>query len=315
MSRTLIIKTIALAVASVISALIYGIILRSFLNAGSWGLLGLLVAAIIIFMAAVLMQSFFINNFLISLAIFAADAIIIMAVFADKLSILMLLAGLGMIALFSSAYYGAKLELKNNLDIRFFKVSHGVMRAASSALAIFAIATYLSVLNLRDPQEAREALAVALKPIEPITAAYIPNFKSTDTLVSIASKIMPEDVRLSSQANQREFIAQSSARLSAVIAGYIKVAVSPNDSVLDIVYRATVAKLLKLSPTLQLISLLGVGFAAFFVIKFFLIFINWVAITLAFGIYQLLWSAEFFKISFESKTKKVIILDSEAKPQ
>lgn len=273
--------------------------------------MAILALATIIFMAAVLMQSFFVNNFLISAGVFAADAIIIMAVFADKLSILMILAGLGMIVLLSSAYYAAKLELKNNLDIRFFKVSHGIMKAASSALAIFAIATYLSVLDFRDPQEARDALAVALKPIEPITAAYIPNFKATDTLVSISSKIMPEDIRLSSQATQRDFIAQSSSRLSLAIGGYIKATVSPNDSILDIAYKGTVAKLLKLSPTLQILSLIGVGLFAFFVIKFFLIFINWIAIIISFGIYQILWNARFFRVSLESKTKKVITLDSE----
>jgi hypothetical protein len=233
-----------------------------------------------------------------------------MAVFFNQLSFLMLFAGLGIIGFLIAAYYNAQLELKNNLEVRFFKISNYVMRYASSALAIFAIISYLSLLDLEDPASARRALAIAIKPSEPIISAYIPGYKATDSLVQIAAKIMPPDVRVSSQAVQNNFIEQSSIRLSLVIGGYINSPVSPRDNTLDIAYKATVAKLLKYSPTVQGLILFGVGLLIFFVVKIFLIVINWIATFLAFGIYQLLWGAGFFKIEMQSKTKKVIVLES-----
>lgn len=303
-------KTISIAVASAISALIFGLVFKGFIGAGTLLSLVFLLLAIIVFQAVFLIQSLLINNFLVNLGIVAFDSVLIMAVFFNQLSFLMLFAGLSIIGFLIVAYYNAQLELKNNLEVRFFKISNHVMRYASSALAIFAIISYLSLLNLEDPASARRALAIAVKPSEPIIAAYIPGYKATDSLVQIAAKIMPPDVKISSQAVQNNFIEQSSIRLSQVIGGYINSPVSPRDNTLDIAYKATVAKLLKFSPTVQGLILFGAGILIFFVVKVFLIVVNWAATFLAFGIYQLLWGSGFFKIEMQSKTKKVIVLES-----
>lgn len=303
------IKTVGIAVFSAVSALVFGLLFKNFLSAGNLASLLLLALGMAVFSAIFLIQSLLLNNFSVNLGIASVDGILITAVFWNSLSILMVLAGVGIIGTLIAAYYGAQLELKNNLDIRFFKIGNNLLRYVSSALAIFAIIAYLSLLNLKDPVAAKKALSAVIKPAEPIAAAYIPGFTVDNSLIEVARKLMPADVRASSQAAQNDFIQNSSQRLSDVIGGFTKTAVRTTDSVSDIFYKATVVKFLKFAPLVQKLVLIGAGLFTFFLVKFFLIFVNWAAILLAFGIYQLLWGSGFFKIELESKTKKVIVLE------
>jgi hypothetical protein len=307
-NKNLTLKIISLGVASAISALLFGFLFKSFINSGSLFLFILTMLAGLAFLAIFHIHSLLINNFWSSVAIIAIDAVLILGVFGASLSIAMLIAGLGVIGMLIAAYYGAQLELKNNLDIRFFKIADYTMRRASSALAIFAIVTYLSLLNLQDPAEARRALAIAIKPTEPITAAYVPGYTINDSLIEVSRKIMPPEVRVASPESQAEFIRQSSNRLAQAIGASTKTDVKTTDTTLDIAYKATIAKLLKLQPFVQTLILVGFGLVVFFLLKFLLIFVNWIAAILAFGIYQLLYSSNFFKVEVESRAKKVIIL-------
>lgn len=304
----MLIKTVAIAIFSAASALLFSLLFNNFINLGDLPSLLFLVAATIVFLAVFLLQSLLLDNFSVNLGISVLDVVLMTVIFFSHLSIIMIAASIGVICALISAYYLARLELKNNLEIRFFKIGNNLMRVASSALAIFGIIVYLSLLNLQDPAAARKAVTALVKPAEPITAAYIPGFKVTNSLIEVSRKLIPEELQSAPQATQEEFVRQSSTRLSETIGGFLKVLVRPGDSVVDIVYQATIAKFLKLSSLAKNLVLVGAGLLSFFFVKFFLIFINWLAIMLAFGAYQLLWGAGFFKVEIETKTKKTIVL-------
>lgn len=308
MDKSKLIKTISLGMASAAFALIFSLFFKSFLSLGGLMALVFLVLATVLFLAVFLIQTFLLEGFSVNAAMVLIDCAFITLVFIGNISLLILSSALVMGGLLLSGYYAARLELKNNLDIRFFKISSYTLKYASSALAIFAVTAYISLLNLENPQSAKSALAAIIKPVEPITAVYIPGFKITDPLTEISRKIMPAEVQSASPATQLDFIKASSDRLAAAIGGFVSAAISTKDSILDVTYKATVAKLLKLTPLMRNLILAGAGLISFFTLKFLLTFIDWFAMLVGFGIYNLLWGAEFFKIEIQSKAQKVITL-------
>lgn len=308
MTKSKLIKTISLGVASAAFALIFALFFKSFLSLGGLTALIFLVLATVLFLAVFLIQTLLLDGFSTNAAIVLADCVLIALIFIGNFSFLILVSILAMGGLLLTGYHAARLELKNNLDIRFFKTSGYVLKYASSALAIFAVTTYIALLNLEDPQAAKAALEAIIKPVEPITAAYIPGFKITDPLTEISRKIMPAEVQSASPAKQSDFIKASSDRLADAIGGFVKTIISTKDSIVDVTYKATIAKLLKLTPFMRNLILAGAGLVSFFTLKFLLIFIDWLAILVGFGIYNLLWGAEFFKVELQSKTQKVIVL-------
>lgn len=309
MTTSKLIKTISIGVASAAFALIFALFFKSFLNLGGLTALIFLVLATVLFLAVFLIQTFLLDGFLANAIIVLADCVLVTLVFVGNFSLLILSSALVMGGLLLSGYYAARLELKNNLDIRFFKTSGYVLKYASSALAIFAVTTYLSLLNLEDPKAARAALEAIIIPMEPITAAYIPGFKITDPLTEISRKIMPAEVQSASPAAQSAFIKASSDRLADAIGGFVNAIISTKDSIVDVTYKATIAKLLQLTPLMRNLILAGAGLVSFFTLKFLLTFIDWLAMLVGFGIYNLLWGAEFFKVELQSKTQKVIVLN------
>lgn len=305
------IKTISLAVVSAVFALIFGLFFKSFINLGGLSAAVFLLVTTTLFLAVFLIQTLLLDSFLVNLIITAIDAALIAIVFIGNFPILILAAAAVMAILLLAGYYAARLELKNNLDIRFFKTAGYVMKYASSALAIFAVITYLALLNLEDATAAKRVLASVIKPIEPITGAYIPGFTIDDPLTEISRKIMPNEIKSASSAVQTEFIRASSVRLAGAIEGFIKVSVVSSDSILDVFYKSTVAKLLKMGTFARNLILAGAGLLAFFMLKFLLVFVDWLATAIGFGIYRLLLGAEFFHIELQSKTKKTIVLGNE----
>lgn len=309
MSNNLFVKTASIAICSVGTALLFSFLLKNFINSGALLSLVFLILGTVLFLAVFFLQSLLLNNFSINLGIAIVDGVLMIGVFFNSISILILAAGIFVIGSMLTAYYAAQLELKNNLDIRFFKIGNNLTRIVSSGLAIFGIIVYLSLLNLKDPAEAKKALSVVIKPSEPITAAYIPGFTIDHSLTEVAAKLLPAELKLAPLSQKQAFIQASAERLSGTIGGFLKVPVRVSDSLVDIFYKATVAKFLQFSSLVQTLILIGVGLLSFFFIKFFLFFINWIAIILAFGGYQLLWGAQFFKVKMESKTKKTIVLE------
>ena len=122
---------------------------------------------------------------------------------------------------------------------------------------------------------------------------------------------MPDNVKAASPAVQAEFIKASSDRLADAIGGFVNAVVAPSDSILSVVYKSTIAKLLKLTDFTRNLVLAGAGLIAFFMLKFLLIFVDWLATIVGFGIYQLLWGAQFFTVELQSRTQKVIVLSKE----
>jgi len=291
--------------------LFFGLFFKSFLNLGGLNALVVLLIVTILFLAVFLIQTLLIEDFLFNAGIVVVDVALITGVFIGQFSFLILLAAALAVILLLAGYYAARLELKNNLDIRFFKTAGYVMKYGSSALAIFAVITYLALLNLEDPAASKRALAAIIKPTEPITGAYIPGFTINDPLTEISRKIMPDNVKAASSAVQAEFIKASSDRLADAIGGFINAVVVPSDSILNVVYKSTIAKLLKLSDFTRNLVLAGSGLIAFFMLKFLLIFVDWLATIVGFGIYQLLWGARFFTVELQSRTQKMIVLSKE----
>lgn len=231
------------------------------------------------------------------------------AFFFGGFSVILAIGMLLGLSLFLMAYYAGASEIKNDLEIHFSKISRAVMRLATMGVALFASFAYVGSFNLKSPVDAKQKLEVLVKPVEPIVARYVPNFSSKSNLKEIAAQILPADLKLASETQKNEAIAQISSRLADTLTNSVGVRVAPMDRVIDILYKASIGRMLTLTPLLQNLILIVLGLIFFLFIKFLLLFVDWGATLLGYGFYALLKTFGFFKIELQNVPKRVIILE------
>ncbi|MBI2024602.1 MAG: hypothetical protein HYT03_00730 [Candidatus Harrisonbacteria bacterium] len=307
MSRDL--KTIILGAVSIIAAIIFGLAFRNFVADGSLISLIFLALAGALFLSIFLIQTLLLDIFFPKFLIIIFSAIAVGVSSGAPFSTVSITAMSIFSILLLWGYYRGRLELKNSLEIKFTKTGLAILGPASSAIALFAIIAYLGSFNLSDPTSVKETLSIIIKPAEPIAAGYIPGFSIQKSITEIAAALLPEELANASQATKNEFISESASRLSEVFGNLTGVPAKTSDSLLDIFYRATVGRLLALTPFARNLTLIGVGFLIFLMAKFLLIIINWLAIALAVLLYQLLLAMNFCRIELQSKSKTVIVLE------
>lgn len=226
-----------------------------------------------------------------------------------KFSILVLLAGAIATVCFFWAYHRGRSEMKDVVEIRFWKIGFTVVNYAASGLVLFSVILYLASFNLRDPLSAKQAIAALLKPVEPFVSLYVPGFRSDFPLDKIAGAIVPRDIALRGESAKRQFIDQYSQELAKIISNAVGLAVGAKDSFLDISYQVTLGRIADFPPLVQNLLLAVAGIVIFLLMKFLLIFTNWIAVLFGGVLYRMLWSFEFFKVELHSVGKHVILLE------
>ncbi len=206
------------------------------------------------------------------------------------------------------AYQEVRQDLKNNLTIRFWRVAHRSAGYASSGLAIFSIMAYLSLFNFSDPDSLRKTLEVAIKPLEPIFASYIPNFTIRSTITQLATGLLPDDIKILPVELKNQAIAQATDRIVVLLGNYVKTPIRAGDRMIDIVYRATLGKLLDYSPIARTVVMILVGVIIYFLLKFLLIFANWISAGISYLLFAGLKRIGFFEIQLQQIDKEVIVI-------
>ncbi len=309
MSKTALTKNLVLGSAAALIALAFGYFFRAFIDSPTFA--RFLIAAIvgIVFLAVFLIQSLLASNFWVSAAAVAVEVLALALFFFANFSLVLAVGVLSSAVILILAYYYGHSDMKSNVDINFLKTAKAVMAWSGMALAIFASFAYVSVLDLGDPVAAKKTLEAVIKPAEPIVAAYVPGFTTRSTIGQIAAKLLPPDLTLASDAVKSQFITELSARLSQTFGGFLGVKAMASDSVLDLIHRATISRLLNLSPFLQNLLLIATAILLFFFVKFVLFFADWLAVGLAYLFFQLLLKFGFFRFELQNVPKKIILLE------
>lgn len=303
-------STKALFVASlpVISAFLFGVFLKNFISSAHLGIFLVTAATGLVFLATLIIFSILDSGWTVSLIDFALVSAAIAAPFAGRISMILLSGVAILFAMLCLSHRQTQFAIQNNLKVKFWHLAHISTNAASSGIAIFAILAYLSIFNFSDPASLKKTLEAAIRPMEPLFSQYIPNFTVRNTIAQIAASLLPDDLKLAPPEIKSQVIQQAADRLTVVLGNYIKIPVTAGDKVIDIVYKATLGKILNYSPLVRNLILVAAGFIIFLLLRFILIFVNWIAIALAFVIYRLLLSLKFFEIQLQSIDKEVIII-------
>ncbi|MDP1719248.1 MAG: hypothetical protein Q8L24_02370 [bacterium] len=301
-------KVLVLIAAIALPAVLFGVLLRNFTNSANLNSLALATASGLFLLGVLVVFNMLTEKFLWALIGFAICSLAIAASFYAHLSGVLGIGVLLNITLLIAAYKNTRENLKNNLTIRFRKIAHSSIGYASSGIAIFAIMAYLSLFNFSDPQSLQKTLAVAIRPLEPIFKGYIPNFSFSHTLSQTAANLLPDDLKLAPPEIKSQVVQQATERLIGMLGQYVKAPIRAGDQLIDIVYKATIGRILNYSPVVQSLILVAIGLLIFLLVKFLLIFANWIGIGIAYAIYRLLLKLKFCEIQLQSISKEVIVI-------
>ncbi len=302
------VKVLTLIAVLIISAVLFGFLLKNFTNAAS--LPALLIASVagLILLSLIIVFNILVADFRLAatglflcvltsaIPFFGHSTVILFSGIALNFSILMY------------AYQNTRRNIRNSLTVQFWHTAHSVIGYASSGIGIFAILAYIALFNFSDPTSLKKTLEIAVRPLEPLFAQYIPNFSFRDPLEQIAARLLPDDLKLAPPEIKSQLIQQATSRLIGTLSGYIKIPIQAGDKIIDILYKSTIGKILNYSPLVRNLILVAAGLLIFLLLKFFLIFANWLGVLLAFVIYNALLKIKFFEIQLQSINKEVIVI-------
>ncbi len=308
MNRTVITKIISLGGVVAFFALIFSYTAGNLLSAGSSTSAFFVLIAATLFLAAFVIQTMLVDNFLINSGMILVYVIAMTIFLGSSLSLVTLAAVVIASGLLISAYYNGRLEVKNNLEIRFFKTGRVVLSLASSAIAIFVIVSFMSILDFENPDAAKRHLANIVKPLEPVASAYIPKFSIQNSLTDISFKLLPKEADSLAPGARSAIVQQAAQRVSEVIGNFTGLRIRPADTITDILYNLSIGRLAGLPPILKTVFLVFGGFLIFLLVKFLLFFVNWLSLGVGWLFYQLLLNFGFFKIQTQNVEKQMISL-------
>lgn len=308
-NKSILVKKISLGLSGFFAALIFSALYHNFVTDPGLGTMIIAFVGAAFFLSIFLIQCFLGGGAWVSPAFIVLNVLGMSALFLGNLSVILLTGMIAAVAMLEIAYYNTQTELKESMEIRFWKTSRIVMGLGTMAVAIFASMAYFSMFKLDDPAAAQKTLEVLVRPVEPLVSGYIPNFSVNSSVNAIAEALVPSELKLAPENQKREFIAQAAAKLSDAFAGFARVKVAIGDSVIDILYKATIGKLAQQSPSYQNLILIAVAIVFFFFIKFLLFLIDWLAVLLGYAFYHLLLSFRFFRIELQNVPKRTIVLE------
>lgn len=301
------VKVLSLATVTVFCSVVFSFLLKLFTSSAHWsgfliagfaGLVNLALWAVLVFVP---------NRKLVIPTLFFS-ALGMTVGFLGNFSLVLLGGALITFVTLFWAYRAAQSDLKVALKPRIWRIAHSAIGHGSSGIAIFAILAYLSLFNFSDQQSLKKTLEVAVRPLEPLISRYIPNFSIRSSIIQLGAGLLPADLRLAPPEVKSQLIQQAADRLSALLGNYIKIPVYSGDKIIDILYKATIGKILNYPPLIRNAILIAVGLLIFVLLKFLLIFANWIGVVLAFGLFQGLLKIGFFQIRTETIEKETIVV-------
>lgn len=249
---------------------IFGYALAHLFAGTSFEMLALAVVSGVVFLALFLIQALMANNFRILACIAAGESLAMLLAFYPDISAINGAAAVILLVLLLWAYFFGSREANNVFKIRLSQIGPVIVGRALTGLSIFVTIAYLGTVNFFEPAAARQFIFGLIKPVEPLT-------------LSIVGGIMPG--------------ATGALRESGLLSA---------ESLTDIIYQSTAAKILLLPKLYKNLIMAAVGLLIFLTMKGLSPLIRILVVPLAFIFYRFLQAFGFFHIELESRSKEII---------
>lgn len=294
------------------------VVLAAVLTAGLTGFFfesGRLICAAVLavlFLVIFILQNLFIKGFdkLFLAALLEGSALALP--FYNNLSGYTVLAATLAIALLFKASFDSRKELEATIKVRFFKVSRLSLNSAMPALVLF----LLVMFTMKGGLFTEEGVNLLLRPFTPIAQRYAPGFSSSmptsellnNIIISNLSEADVKDLNKLPLWAQNQLIAKSVDGLKERVENFIGSGIDLQKPVSVNVYNALHSGYGGLNSTSRTILIVVVLLLLFSLIRSLIPFIHAPIALLAFVLYEVLLTANFFIVQLESRSREVIIL-------
>ena len=294
----------------------FGWALRSYLGVNDESTIWLVAGALIGFLIVISLQPFFIKSNAVIGGAVLLDTLAMSLNFLDELSLLLLAAfALTAILLYWATKRGHQF-LENQLKINFFRVEGAVVKYSITATAIFISLIYINFLEFENSFIPKANFALLFKPAEPILEKYFGAFSFDMTPVQLTEILVVKQLKdqgmLPAGPVKNGLVSELLTRLHD-LAGQYGVTFKNNESILDILYRATLDWFQRIPEALRIIVPIGFAALVFFTVKGLGALVRWPISLVAYSVYSLALISGFARIELEPKSKEIIILSTDAK--
>jgi len=304
------IKIIIFGALLVAASLIFGYTLRGFILAPALGSLIYFGLALIGFAAIFALQVVFIKGLQVGALVILLSVLAFTSFFYKSISLILVLTALVAFLLLLQAIGSGQAEIRNVLKISFLRVAKPVIFKGATALALFGVVLFVLSINLTNVELSKKMLDFVLSPAGPITARFMgmPDFSFDKSLREILVARLPKELTALPTALKNQAIDEAAQRLEEEITNLVKITLEPTDTLKDIAYKATFGKLFTFSKTAQNFILAALGLILFLLVRSVLFVLNYLAMLIAYLLYEILFLAGFFYVSLESRPKEIIVL-------
>lgn len=287
----------------VLVALIFSFLLVGFSMGKGLVLLPISLALGFIFLALFLIQCLIISTFLEALAVIIIESAAMAApvLLVGNFSYAVYIGFVSLLLFLSWGYYSGQQELKNNINIQFFRLRKPVLRKAIIGMTLFSVLIYVSFLNIEKLTVSKNAFEYFVKPIEYSGRIFLSNFSANMTvgefLTGLAEKkLSPEEKQL--------VVISAVAKLTE----WTKFNISLQHRLGDTVYQIINFQLRRLPTDRQTPVLISIGAVLFLFITGFGLLFSWIIGLISYGFYQLLLTYGFIIITYQNKQIEVLKL-------
>ncbi len=309
-------KFTALLILGIGFAFSFAWFLELFSKSGDWNHLIFSALSAILFLIIYLFQSFFVKiNSKLAFMVFI-ESLAMAAIFIDKLFLLLPLVLIIFLVLYYGNYSGKK-DLENRLKINFRGISKIVLPKGIVVIALmFGVVISLSLRSDArkfplSPGVFKEIFSVT----NPIIQKFLPGIDLSSSFEKIAKTTAEKKIgeipgaQNLPKAAKQQMINQSLNDFYKSISDFIGAQIDPKQSISDSLYGAIKEKFFKLSESAKDLIFVLIGVLILVSIESIALPIRLFVSFLAFIVYEILLASNFFRISFEDKTKEVILID------
>lgn len=266
----------------------------------------------VVFLSLFTLQNLFIKGydklFLASLV----ESVAMSLPFYKNFSGYFVIAGLTLVILLFKASFNVRKELEASMKIRFLKISRISMNMAMPGIILF----FLGLFIIRGEFLTREGVSLALEPLSPIAAKYIPKFSfeaSTGELlnnivISSLGEIETENLNKIPLLSRNKLIAESVNGFQDRIKGFVGTEISLEKSVSANVYDILNTRYNNLTTASKTILIVMIFLSLFSLIITLVPLAHIPIAILTFVMYEIFLVSGFAVVQLEPRSREIIIL-------
>ncbi len=287
----------------VLVALVFGFVFLGFNIGKGLFLLPVAIAFSFIFLALFLIQSMVITTFLEALSVIIIESAALTApiLLVGNFNYAVYVGFASLLLFLSWGYYSGQQELKNSVNINFFKIRKLVLRKAIIGMTLFSVLIYVSFLNLETLKVSKNAFDYFARPIEYSGRIFLPNFSADMTVGEFLTGLVKKDL---APEEKNQIVIDAAIKISE----FTKFNIGLQHRLGDTIYQILNFQLRRLPTDKKTPVLMSIGAVLFLFVTGFGLLFNWIIGLIGYGLYQLLLTYGFVKITYQSKEIEVLKL-------